>query len=321
MDLIYMNKSMEDVGILKDYTFDLAFGSDENNFECVVTSKNHCCQAGFFLYIEGTEYGGIVDSIKIDTEAEEIVYQGRTWHGMLASKILEPNPGEDYLILSGDANAVLATLIARMGLQDLFRASSEDMGLVLANYKMSRYIDGYSGVKKMLKSIGAKLNVKYNNGFVELSAKPLVDYSQDEQFDTDQIDFVIQQNHNHINHIICLGGGDLAERTVVHLYADAEGNISTEQTFTGLDEVTEVYEYASAESEDDLIQGGTEKLQESWNSNEVNFNFNSDEKSYDIGDIIGAVEKSTGIEVKADVTKKIVTIKDNTTTISYKVGE
>ena len=31
-----MNKSKEDVGVMYGYTFDLAFGSDENNFECKI---------------------------------------------------------------------------------------------------------------------------------------------------------------------------------------------------------------------------------------------------------------------------------------------
>ena len=32
MDLIYANNQMEDIGVLLDYEFDLAFGSDENDF-------------------------------------------------------------------------------------------------------------------------------------------------------------------------------------------------------------------------------------------------------------------------------------------------
>ena len=43
MDLIYTNADREDVGVLKDYTFDLAFGSSENDFECKVYKENHCC--------------------------------------------------------------------------------------------------------------------------------------------------------------------------------------------------------------------------------------------------------------------------------------
>ena len=320
MDLIYMNGERKDLGVLKDFSLDLAFGIDENDFECTVAENNHCCLGGYFLYIEGTEYGGIIDTIKVDTENQGITYIGRTWHGILESKILEPDTGEDYLKVSGEANAILATLISRLGLGDLFRASDADSE-VNVNYQMNRYIGGYNGIRKMLKESGAKLHISFEKGMVELSAVPLVDYSQNEQFDKDQIDFVITQNMAPVNHVICLGKGELAEREVIHVYADESGNISETQVFTGLDEVTVTYDYSNAESTDDLRQGGIDIIKEAWNSNEVSMDFDSNDTVYDIGDIVGAKERNTEIEVAADITKKIVNISGKSTTIQYKVGE
>ena len=316
-----MNANKEDIGVAQDATLDLAFGSGENDFECKIASVNHCCNEGYFLYYEGTEYGGIVDDIYINTDKEEITYHGRTWHGMMNAKVIEPDAGEDYLILDGEANERLAFLIDRMGLSALFRASTDDSGINIGNYKMNRYIGGYDGIRKMLRASGAKLNISFADGFVELSAKPVVDYSGDEQLDTDQINFDIKKRYHPLNHVICLGKGDLAEREVIHVYADAEGNISDSQVFFGIDEVAEPYEYANAESSEELRQGGIDRIKESWEGSEVNFDFDANEISYDIGDIVGAKERMTGIEVNAEITKKIVKIQDNTTTISYKVGE
>jgi hypothetical protein len=321
MDLIYMNSEKEDVGVMHDYTLDLAFGADENDFECGIVKNNHCCSKGFYLYFEGTEYGGIIDDIGVDTEKSEITYHGRTWHGILNSKILEPDVGEDYLVLSGEANTVLGVLIERMGLSDLFVASTEPSGVSVSSYKMNRYITGYDGIRKMLKAFGAKLNMSFKNGFVELSAKPFVDYSKDEQFDNDQISFKIKKKGNPLNHVICLGKGDLVEREVIHVYADSNGNISTVQSLTGIQEVSATYDYSNAESSEELKQGGIKMITESWNSDEVDFDFDSDDESFDIGDVIGAKEELTGTEVSAEITKKIVTINNNTTKISYKVGE
>lgn len=321
MDLIYMNADKEDIGVLLDYTFDLAFGHDENDFECKIVSSNHCCEAGFFLYYEGAEYGGIIDSIKVDTDRDEITYSGRTWHGILNSKVLEPDTGADYLVCDGEANVVLKTLIKRMGLEDLFQASTDDSGINVSSYNMNRYIAGYDGIRKMLKASGAKLHISFKDGFVVLSAEPFVDYSKDEQFDTDQIDFVVKKNSNPINHVVCLGKGDLAEREVIHIYADSSGNISTTQSLTGILEVSAVYENANTESSEELQQGGIDIILESWASDEITFSFSTNDETYDIGDVIGAKEKVTGIEVNAEVTKKIVKISNNTTTISYKVGE
>ena len=320
MDLIFMDKERRDLGVLKDYDLDLAFGISENNFECTVAENNHCCQGGYFLYIEGTEYGGIIDEIKVNTEQKEIVYKGRTWHGILESKIIEPDAGENYLVLKGEANAILALLIERLKLGDLFRASTADSG-IFVKYQMNRYIGSYNGIRKMLKESGAKLHTSFNKGMVELSAVPLVDYSKDEQFDTDQIDFVITKNYAPVNHVICLGKGELAEREVIHVYADATGNISDTQVFTGLQEVTKTYDYSNAESTEDLKQGGIDIIRESWNSNEVAMDFDSNDTVYDIGDIVGAKERITEIEVAADITKKIVAISGKCTTIQYKVGE
>ena len=316
MDLIYMNANKEDIGVLKDYTLDMAFGSDENNFECTVSASNNVCEAGFYLYAEGTEYGGVIDSINVDTENETVIYKGRTWHGILESKVFEPDAGQDYLEVSGEANSVLATLISRMGLGDMFTVSEEASGIEIS-HKMNRYVKGYTGILRMLKANGAKLNVIFKNGFVELSAEPFVDYNQDEQFDTDQISFTIEKNYKPINHVICLGQGDLKDRRVIHLYADGVGNISGTQTFTGVDEVTEIFDYPNAESDAELIEGGVEIIKASWASDTIEFEFESDDESFDINDVIGAKEFVTGTEVIAHITKKIIQIKDYTTAISY----
>lgn len=224
MDLIYADEKKKDIGVLTDYTFDLAYGKDENNFECCVYNDNHVCQKGYMLYIEGTEYGGIIDQVKVDTEAETITYCGRTWHGILAGKILEPDEGEDYLFLSGEANEVLANIIERIGLFDFFRASIENSGIEITDYPV-RYQDAYTVIRKMLSDATGKLKIRYLKDVVELSAVPFIDYSQDEEWDSAQLDFRIERNYRPVNHLICLGSGDLKERHVIHLFTDENGGV------------------------------------------------------------------------------------------------
>lgn len=317
LDLIYTNTNKEDLGVMKDYTLDLAFGNDENDFECVIDQNTHCCEEDFFLYIEGTEYGGIIDNIGVDTANEEVTYSGRTWHGVLNSKVLCPDTDEDYLVISGEANSVLGSLIDRMGLNFLFKASDETSGIEISNYKMNRYIKGYDGIRKMLKTYGAKLNIVFSNGFVVLSAKPIIDYSQDEQFDKDQIAFTVKQMGNPTNHVICLGKGDLSEREVIHVYADEYGNISETQVFTGLSEVTAVYENTNAENSEELKQGGIDIIKEAWASDELDAAFNFEDKNFDIGDIVGGNDTEVGVSARREIQKKIVTIANGDVTISY----
>ena len=321
MDLNYADNNKKDIAVLLEYDFDLAFGEDENNFECKVDYNNHCCKDGYYLYIENTEYGGIINSIQADTDAGEVIYGGRTWHGLLEAKILKPDPGEDYLILSGEANTVLGTLINRMGLSELFCAFGEDSGIQISNYRMNRYIGGYTGIRKMLKSAGAKLKISYINKMVTLATVPVADYTRDEEFDSDYVPIRVKRNYGPVNHLVCLGKGELSERTVIHLYADSDGKISHTQSLTGLAEVEEVFDYPSVESPEELESKGIEKLTSLQNTDEADADFTSDAECYDVGDIVGAVERITGLTVSAEITKKIVTIQNGVTNISYKVGE
>lgn len=321
MDLIYTKASREDVGVLMGYAFDLAFGADENDFECKIQSSLHCCEAGSYLYIEGTEYGGIVDEIGTDTSTNEVTYYGRTWHGILNSKVLEPDSGEDYLKVSGEANTVLGELIDRMGLSALFQADPNDSELDIKSYKMNRYIKGYDGIRKMLDTVNAKLLLSYQGKKVVLSAVPKHDYSKDEEFDSDQLEFEVTKKFNTVNHLICLGSGELANRTVIHLYADKEGNISQTQSQFGLDEYTDVYDYSNAESEEELLKSGMDELNALWEPGELSVDMDDSTDNYDVGDIVGAFDNITGIAVAEEITKKIVTIENGRITISYEVGD
>ena len=329
MDLNYADQDHKMLGVIERYELDLAFGTDENDFECTMAISDHCCSAGDYLYLTDvaaghvvyTEYGGIIDAISIDTSAETITYSGRTWHGILAKKILCPDSGQDYLVLSGDANVVLDELIARIGMEDLFYVLGPHTGITIESYQMDRYVDVYTGMKKMLKSVGAKLKMYYRNGKVILYAEPLTDYSKDEEWDSDQMNFTISNNHRPVNHLICLGNGELKDRIVRHLYMDASGNVSQTQTFFGIDEVTESYDYSSVESEEELINGGIERLQEAYSeANMLKTDFENNAE-YDIGDIIGARENITGIKVTRDIVKKIVKMNNNGITIECQIGE
>lgn len=266
MDLIYTNASGVDQGVLEAYDLDMAFGKDENNFECTVDSSDHCCEPGSKIYAVGEEYGGVVDSIAVDTESEQITYKGRTWHGVLEGKVICPEEGQDYLVLSGEANQVLAQLIPMIDSEDIFQASTADSGIEIHAYQMPRYVYAYTGIRGMLKAAGGKLHIEWNGSHVELSVLPAMDYSQDEEFDASQTTFSLEQQYNPVNHLICLGQGDLADRAVIHVFCDENGGVqpyattetpiqdsdyildTSQQVLFGIDEVMEKLDYPSAET-------------------------------------------------------------------------
>lgn len=321
MDLIYTNAQRQDQGVLQEYELDLAYGADENDFACTVARSAHCCAAGSLLYMEDTEYGGIVDKLTSDTAAENVTYEGRTWHGLLNSKVLQPDDGADYLVLSGEANALLAALLERVGLTELFAASAADSGLVVTDYRMERYCLCYDGIRKMLASVGGKLCLAFRAGRVQLEAQPIRDYTRDEAFDSDLLAFQAAKAYHPVNHLICLGSGELAQRTVLHLYADADGSISDTQSLTGLAEVTAVYDYSAAQDAAELERGGRERLQELRRTDTLSIRFDSTDTVYDIGDRVGAADQVTGLTVSAVISKKIVTVRSGAIAIDYQVED
>lgn len=336
-----MNSEMVDQGVLQDFEMDLAFGANENNFECKIPYNMHCCDAGYYLYVEGTEYGGSVDSIEVISETEEIIYSGRTWHGIIGSKIIMPllngesstgdvtikakdSNGDSYvdkyLVISGDANRCIQFIVNRLGLSSLFRAS-EAASTTINNFKFDRFTDGYSGIVKMLKSAGMRLNVEYLDGNVVLSAMPQHNYATDEEFDSDLVDIQLKKMGNTVNHLVCLGSGELENRTIIHLFADKNGNISQTQTQFGIDEYAAVYDYSSVESEEELLKQGTEQLASLWLPDEMVIKLDDSSDFYHVGDIVGATDNITGLSTTATIRKKIVTITDGQISISYEVGE
>lgn len=341
MDLIYMNSKKEDVGVLMNYSLDLAFGADENNFECRINSQEHCCKEGFYLYFEDTEYGGVIDAIGSDTSQDEVIYSGRTWQGILASKVIMPlvsgegstgnvtvktedannnSMVDRYLVISGSVKDCIRFILDRVGLNGLFSVT-DGMTATISSFQFDRFTDAYSGLVKMLKSVDAKLHMVFQEGMVVLSAVQRYDYSQDEEFDSDNVDLQLTKRYKTVNHLICLGSGELENRIIIHLYADASGKISKKQSQFGTDEYTAVYDYPNAESEADLESGGIDRLKELWATDELSIQFGDNDEAYDVGDIVGAIDNITGLVVSAEINKKIITIENDEITISYEVGE
>ncbi len=319
MDLIYTDANRIDQGALKAYAFDLSFGATENDFE-VTLDVDHTLESGAFVYIEGSEYGGIVDGLKTSTDSKTITHMGRTWHGVMNSKVIEPDSGADYLIVSGDANEILGFLIDRLGLEGLFTASDEASGITVKNYQFDRYILGYDGIKKMLTAYGAKLIITWENRSVKLSAAPIVDYSRD-PVDDDSAILSVEKYDKKVNHLICLGKGELAERTVIHLYVDQFGRIGDSQYYTGIEEVTDTYDLSNAEDAETLRSKGIEQLKKLRNNDKAEISVSeSVEQSYDIGDIVGASEMKSGVSVAAPVSQKIVRIKNGVISTEYQTG-
>ena len=315
MVIVVNDSALGDVRELSDFELDLAFGSDENalSLEC---DAAYAPTAGQFVFIDGTEYGGVIDQASYDAGREatdSTLCKGRTWHGILAGKRLLPDSGRGYLSVSGKAGEVLASLIERMGLSGLFSAAADDTAV---NFTFDRFTDGYSGLKAMAKANGRKVAMRRKGGKVEISLPPIVDYAN--KVDSDLLDFTITSVHRCVNHLVCAGTGELENRAVIHFYADASGSVSHTQSLFGVDEITALYDYSNAD-EEKLEEEGRKKLQEYQTQGSVEVEAH-DDIDVDVGDVISARDNAHGRTVTATVAKKIVKVSRGVATYSYEVG-
>lgn len=315
MVLVVHDSAVGDIREIEDFELDIAFGSDENALKLEARAGD-APEEGQFVFIDGTEYGGVVDQASYDAGREatdSILCRGRTWHGILAGKRLLPDSGSGYLSVSGKAGEVLASLIARMGLSGLFSAASDDTSV---SYTFDRFVDGYSGLKAMAKANGRKVAMRRKGGKVEISLPPAVDYAN--KVDSDILDFTLTSVYRCVNHLVCAGTGELEDRAVVHFYADAAGNVSHTQSLFGVDEISALYDYSNAD-EEKLEEEGKKKLKEYQTQGSVEVEAH-DDIDVDVGDVISARDNAHGRTVSATVVKKIVQVSRGVATYKYEVG-
>lgn len=313
--LIVTDGQRADQAAVEDYELDMAFGDTEQSYE--VTFELPRLSAGAYVYIDGTEYGGVVDGIRTDTTSTKgVTYTGRTWHGILAGKVVRPPAGSDYRTFQGDANAAIADIVSHTGLGALFTARAASSGYAV-NYRYNRYIDAYTALKSMLASVGCVLAMQRHDGTVELWAEPAASIS--DEVDSDLMDFEAEATVRVTNHLVCLGSGELRNRTVLDLYANGSGQVSTTQTLFGVDEVAEVYDYASADAAT-LLTEGTKRLKSVQVGGTIDVDVNG-EQGWRVGDHVTSRDNAAGITVSTVVAKKIVKVQDGVLTVHYEMGD
>ena len=318
VDLIITDSNHVDARSAADFTLDCAWGKEENDFELVMSGAS-TIDAGAYIYVDGSECGGVVDAMEdqLTSGVSTLTYSGRTWHGVLANKILEPDRGKDYLTVSGTASTVIGSLISRVGLDGVFDAvDSPTAGAqTIKSYRFDRYTDCYTGLRKMCEANGLKLRLAYASGRVNIWAEPVAHYG--DSIDSDLIDFDATRTWRKPNHMIGLGKGELRNRIVSHWYADSKGNVTQTQTFKGLDEIAQVYDYSSAEA-DELAKNTKKKLQDLQSEGEVKVTVHEDSGiAFDVGDTVTARDNLTGITVNATISKKIVKVSDGVLSVDY----
>lgn len=325
MDVILANNNRKDVAILNKYCniiFDL---NKTKEFSIQVARSNYLPEMYFdsFVYVQNEEYGGIIKNVITSTELDYVELKGKTCRGMLNTKIIQPEPGESYVIKSGDVYDIMRELVDNE-YDGYIRVISGHLGIYVDRFKFNRYCTLLEGITKLLLSVGYKPIIKVirNNGelpYFEISAEEIVDFSGKLEFTNDSnINFTMDDNRGGINHLIGLGEGELEQRMIVHKYVDQYGNITNYQHFFGVDEVAETYNYSSGDPET-FEHDVEEKLLEMIIKPTMSMDVVHLNPISKIGDIVGGKDYLTGLKDAKKIENIIFSIEDEIESIDYEL--
>lgn len=317
MNIIIADENGAEIRNLLFDSYDFEVGHESNDFQIVIKREEYeSIPKKARIYIPDTELGGLFRQLETDTENGVICPGGITWRGMMTKKIIRPAAGADYATDSGELNAIIKAKV-EAAFPGLFIGVSTSTG-VTVNWQYERYCTLEDGLKKLLQSVGYRLDLSYSQSSkaVIAQAVPIVDYSESIEFSSDlRVNYQMKQQGDGVNHLICLGKGELKNRIVRDLYIDQNGNVSTTQYYTGIDEIAEVYDSSGSEATD-LVRTGSERLISVANKDVFNIKVDP-EIEVAIGDIVGGRDYLSGMTMAAPVWSKIIKYQAGMTSIEY----
>lgn len=328
MDFIIADAQRMELGYLSasaEIDLDLSYEADNKDGvnDGELTAEEDIVTYGQYIFCSGTEYGGRILDLKRKTSSTSKTWYFDTWRRMLGQSVIEPPKGAAYYLVEPmDANTMLRNLFSgRFG--NFFTVPDNLSGIEVSG-QFDRYTTLLDGITKLLKTHGAKMKITTVQGepgerfHVQVEAVPIVDYSEEIEYSQDnRVNITLRDNRRGINHLICLGSGELTERMVRHLYVQEDGSIGDIQYYFGLDERVAVHDYPNAEDENELLKSGKEKLESLMSYKKLDMTV--DDLDVDIGDIVGGRDRETGLYLAKPIVNKVLKIKKGKETITYKV--
>ena len=311
MELIYTDEACVDRGVLRFASGDFSVGV-ENTWSLDVPLPTPVSE-GCLVYVDGTEFCGVVDDYETVTGSGVATISGRTVQGVLATNVICPPEGSDRFSVSGDANECIAAVLENVGLGLPFQAAAGESG-VRVDCELDRFVDAYAGIASMLDASGAKLVVEVSGARVTLGAAPRrVEVGYDGETSRVRV-----RRSRAVNHLVCLGSGELQEREVIHLYADEHGNVGTTQRIFGMAHMAAVYDYNNADAAE-LRSEGEKKLSEMQSADAASID-DAVAGAWDVGDVVGARFGDDGAVVSETVKEKIARVSGRSVVVEYKTG-
>ena len=307
MELIVADNAGKTLFPLADFELDMDSGwgdGVDNTFDLIVRDATAPLpEAAWRVYADGTEMGGRVEGFELKTgrTSSELHWTGSTWSGVLAKRLLWPDAGQDFLTLSGDANAVLRSAVARLGLGSFFAVPDGDVG-VAVSYRCSRdRPDAWTNLRLAMRSAGLRLDARWINGACRLQATKVTDWRG--RVDSDLVDFDLSSDLLVTNHLKAAGKGELASREVVDVYADRNGNVGTAKAMAGVFELEEYYDANNSEG-DDLRDQATDRLKDMQSEGGVKVTV-GEGVEFGLGDMVEARHYSPNVTVSVEISSKV----------------
>lgn len=301
---------------LEGCTLDMAVSDDpdDNDFTLSCPVSGFVPEDGAMIYVDGTEIGGVVEGRGTDSQAATVEVVGRTWSGLLDSRVIRPPAGADYYTYSGDVRAVLRSVISACDLTGYFTVASGSCGKTISG-SFDRYCSVWEGLRKELKRVGWRPSATWNGTHWLLDAveaRTIEVSAQDARVTSDA-------GLAPYNHLICAGEGELEDRVIVDLYANAAGQVSQTQTLTGKAERAALYDRTSSDR-DELIKDGTEKLQELQATPTLAVDLSGLSINAAVGDSICVTDDEGGTEVTAEVSRTVAKVADSALHVTVEGG-
>lgn len=319
------DKEGKQVRPLLNASLDVELNGGDRDFELSILASEYDerIQVGNRIFIKGTEIGGIIGEPHTDTSLDTLSLKGYTWRGLMEKKIIIPPSGQDRYTVNGELNTVLRNLIEPM-FSGVFIVPEIDTGITIS-YEFERFCTLLGGLTKMLRTVNYRLEIIYSegepngNGWVEVSAVPITDYSEQIELSQDsRLNFKMTDKQNGVNHLVVGGKGEMQDRNILNLYVQEDGSIGETQFYYGIDEIAAFYENTSTDTED-LESKATEHLQSLMNKQEFEMDVESLGLDVAIGDIIGGRDYRTGMSMKKPLENIIVKISGGIVQKEYKL--
>lgn len=277
---------------------------------------------GHYIYAPGTEWGGPVTVVKHVTDSKKVTVQGPTWRGLLYQRRIYPPSGQGYRVYTNiDANDLIASVVGQ-SFGPIFIFSGEECGVTVS--AQFRYQSYAVGLQTVLADAGLRLNIVFDNTIPAaiLSAAPIDQLDQIEISQDYGINFTSEiGNVEFANHCLALGGGELAERTVLEVYRVGDKYYTTRPSSLAVKDLrTVLLDYGSAETTDELMKSAIERLEQTAPKQSITISELPLGVEMNLGDQLYVRDRLTGLEALSEVTQKILTIKQGTTKVDTQIS-